>query len=442
MSRSARCRFGTSWSTNDAQREVEGAVVERQAVRGGDRRAEPRARSRRARRRSASAFACDHHPGRDVDPVDRGRRASARASRSRAGRSPCRRRAGAHPDVGRRPARSGRRASRPPAPARAPTTSRTRRRTGRTALPGRSWRAWCHEHGRHMTVARIVRDPTAGVVQPDRPARSGGSHPMPTTSPADRLRLAPHPRRRPGPRPPGRAPLRRSRLRDQRRDRGRPASSAPAWLLRRPGRAPDPLDAWLPVSAGILALLVAVRGDPFLAVLDSLVALACCGAVARRVLRPGGHAPLGVGHRGDGRLGHRLRGRGPVPVRHREPARAGRRAAPAPRVGRRRSRAASWSPCRSPLIFAVLFASADPVFARAVGNVLGFRIDLGGLPGRILFVVAAGVAGGRRGLGLGPRHPGLRGRLARRGQPDGPDPGHPRARAARGARDPGRWSTS
>ena len=42
------------------------------------------------------------------------------------------------------------------------------------------------------------------------------------------------------------------------------------------------------------------------------------------------------------------------------------------------------------LIFAVLFASADPVFARAVGNVLGFRIDLGGLPGRILFVVAAG----------------------------------------------------
>ena len=81
------------------------------------------------------------------------------------------------------------------------------------------------------------------------------------------------------------------------------------------------------------------------------------------------------------------------------------------------------------VIFAVLFASADPVFARAVGNVLGFRIDLGGLPGRILFVVAAGLAGGRRGLGLGPRHPRLRGRLARRGQPDGADPGHPRARA-------------
>jgi len=55
---------------------------------------------------------------------------------------------------------------------------------------------------------------------------------------------------------------------------------AAAWLLRRSDRAPDPLDASLPVSALILALLVAVRGDPFLALLDSLVALACCGASA------------------------------------------------------------------------------------------------------------------------------------------------------------------
>ena len=41
------------------------------------------------------------------------------------------------------------------------------------------------------------------------------------------------------------------------------------WLVRRRGRAPDPLDAWLPVVAIVLAGFVAVRGDPFLALLDT-----------------------------------------------------------------------------------------------------------------------------------------------------------------------------
>ena len=53
---------------------------------------------------------------------------------------------------------------------------------------------------------------------------------------------------------------------------------ATAWLLRRPDRAPDPLDAWLPVVAIVLASFVAVRGDPFLALLDTVVALAFVGA--------------------------------------------------------------------------------------------------------------------------------------------------------------------
>ena len=54
-------------------RKVEGAVVERQAVRGGDGRAEPRAdRGREAP--VGLGVRLGHHPGRDVDPVDRGRR--------------------------------------------------------------------------------------------------------------------------------------------------------------------------------------------------------------------------------------------------------------------------------------------------------------------------------------------------------------------------------
>jgi hypothetical protein len=41
------------------------------------------------------------------------------------------------------------------------------------------------------------------------------------------------------------------------------------------------------------------------------------------------------------------------------------------------------------LIFAVLFSSADPIFRRGFEDVLGLRIDLGDLPGRLLFTLAA-----------------------------------------------------
>ena len=47
------------------------------------------------------------------------------------------------------------------------------------------------------------------------------------------------------------------------------------------------------------------------------------------------------------------------------------------------------------LIFAVLFASADPIFSRGFEDLLGLRIDLGDLPGRLVFVLAiAWLAGG------------------------------------------------
>src|SRR5262245_53859735 len=38
------------------------------------------------------------------------------------------------------------------------------------------------------------------------------------------------------------------------------ATLAIAWLLRRQDRAPDPLDAWLPITAVVLAAFVAIRG--------------------------------------------------------------------------------------------------------------------------------------------------------------------------------------
>ncbi len=50
------------------------------------------------------------------------------------------------------------------------------------------------------------------------------------------------------------------------------------WAIRRSGRALDPLDAWLPVAAVLLAVLVAIRADPFLGVMDALFAVALTGA--------------------------------------------------------------------------------------------------------------------------------------------------------------------
>ena len=160
-----------------------------------------------------------------------------------------------------------------------------------------------------------------------------------------------------------------------------------AWLLRRRGRAPDPLDAWLPVTAVVLAGFVAIRADPFVGLLDVLGAAVCTGAsmaafsglaVTRRsasvVLAMAAWALEGT-----------LAGSG----------RALQRARPAP--GDAPGRAPAWLGAVGRglllavplvLIFAVLFASADPIFRRAMDDLLGLRIDLGDLPGRILFVVA------------------------------------------------------
>ena len=176
---------------------------------------------------------------------------------------------------------------------------------------------------------------------------------------------------------------------------------AAAWVLRRRGRAPDPLDAWLPVVAIVSASFVAVRGDPFLAVLDALVALAFTGATmvafsGLPVTRRSASAVAGIGLWVVGAVAW-------------APPRAIAAARPSPGVmpprsdawvesDPRASRLPSWSgPVARGLmvgiplgfIFAVLFASADPIFRRGLDDVFGLRIDLGTLPGRVLFALAS-----------------------------------------------------
>lgn len=160
-----------------------------------------------------------------------------------------------------------------------------------------------------------------------------------------------------------------------------------AWLVRRPGRAPDPLDAWLPIAAIVLAAFVAIRADPFLAALDLAGTAAFTGAsvvafsgvaVTRRSLS----TILVIGA---WVVESTLAGAARLLILAR----------PAPRDTPRTWPTWLGSVARGlalaiPLVFlfAVLFASADPIFRRGFEEVVGFRIDLGELPGRLLFIAA------------------------------------------------------
>lgn len=163
---------------------------------------------------------------------------------------------------------------------------------------------------------------------------------------------------------------------------------AAAWLVRRRGRAPDPLDAWLPAAALILATFVAVRADTFVAFLDMAGAAAFTGASVAAfsglaITRRSASVVMAIGA-------------WVIEAMLAGTARA-LRVARVPREGPRQ--APTWlGPVGRGLviaiplvtIFAVLFASADPIFRHAMDDLIGFRIDLGDLPGRILF--ALGVA--------------------------------------------------
>jgi len=172
------------------------------------------------------------------------------------------------------------------------------------------------------------------------------------------------------------------------------ATLVAAWLLRRSGRAPDPLDVWLPVAAIVLAGFVAVRADPFVAFLDLVGAIAFTGASVAAfsglaVTRRSVTTVIAIGAwvieaviAGTGRA-----------------LRVGR---PTPGQGVRQRPTWLGPVARGlvlavplMLIFAVLFASADPIFNRKFEDLLNLRIDLGDLPGRVIFVLAvAWLAGG------------------------------------------------
>src|SRR3990170_3665388 len=124
------------------------------------------------------------------------------------------------------------------------------------------------------------------------------------------------------------------------------------WIVRGSSRpVPRPLDAWFAPGALILSAFVALRGDPMLLALDVLGAMALTGAALASF----------------------------VPML------------------RASSRGGRWTPVvrgvliATPLVllFAILFASADAVFSRIVGDLLDWHLDLGSLPGRLVIVVVA-----------------------------------------------------
>lgn len=159
------------------------------------------------------------------------------------------------------------------------------------------------------------------------------------------------------------------------------------WVLRRPGRAPDPLDSWLPVTAVVLAAFVGVRGDPFIALLDAAAAVAFLGAsliafsglpVTRRsasVIAAMGAWTIEALVAGTPRVALAARPRnGDTPARIPERLLA---------LGRGLLLGIPLA-----LIFAVLFASADPIFRRGMTDLVGWRIDLASVAGRMLFTLA------------------------------------------------------
>ena len=170
-----------------------------------------------------------------------------------------------------------------------------------------------------------------------------------------------------------------------------------AWWVRRRGRAPDLLDLWLPISAIVLASLAAVRADPFIAALDAAGALAFVGAsiAAFSGLAITRRSAAIIAMTGAWVLEGVVAGAGRLIATSRPPRTPGAPAIPA------------WSGPLArglllgapiALIFAILFASADPIFRQGLLDVLGLRIDLGDLPGRLLFVgasawLAAGLLG-------------------------------------------------
>ena len=166
------------------------------------------------------------------------------------------------------------------------------------------------------------------------------------------------------------------------------ATLAVAWLLRRPHRAPDPLDLWLPVTAVVLAAFVAIRGDPFVALLDTIGSVAFLGAavVAISGLAVTRRSASAIATMGAWTLEAVVAGAPRVAVAARPDRDTGLTRFPA-------RLAPVWRGLVLALplavIFMVLFASADPIFRGSIEELLGIRVDLWSLGGRLLFTFAA-----------------------------------------------------
>ncbi|MEO8570181.1 MAG: DUF4173 domain-containing protein [Chloroflexota bacterium] len=159
------------------------------------------------------------------------------------------------------------------------------------------------------------------------------------------------------------------------------------WLLRPRGTAPDRLDAWLPVTAVVLAAFVAVRGDPFIAFVDLMAALVFTGAAVVAF------SGIAVTRRSASAIA--MLGILTIEASTIGAVRVARVAHVAPDLRLTRLPARFTPLLRGlafaipiALIFASLFASADPIFRRGASDLLGWRIDLGDLSGRVLFVLA------------------------------------------------------
>ena len=184
------------------------------------------------------------------------------------------------------------------------------------------------------------------------------------------------------------------------------------WLLRRHERAPDPLDAWLPITAVALAAFVAVRGDPFMALVDTMGALAFTGAslVAFSGLpvtrRSASVVAVMAAMTFEATVAGALRA-----IRILQPTeslRSVRVPSELVTVGRGLLLAFPIA-----VIFATLFASADPIFGRAMTDLLGWNLDLGRAPRTAPVRHRLCVARGRHAVGGGRWDPGGLALLAR-----------------------------
>ena len=170
---------------------------------------------------------------------------------------------------------------------------------------------------------------------------------------------------------------------------------AAATLGRLAGRRPDPLDGWLPIAAGLVAAGTALRSDDTLMFLDALTAATLVGAsvaafAGAAVTRRSMLAIVGLGSVvllwvtvGILRLSETARRPGPD---------GPRRSLSAPARGVVRGLALAVPLL---LVFGLLFASADAIFASFAGHIVDWQVDLGELPLRsgVAFLVAWVVAG-------------------------------------------------